>query len=440
MLRHEAQQLTQKLAPHSNAYIRGSDVQITTRPISPFNSRASRCLLLASTSPFFPPPIRLAIRKTPGDSGRSFHSTTPPLSPSSNGHGFTYRISASYSDKAKNFDSNKNLFNYNPFIRFQQSSPSNPDKSKEPESGEDAFFVSKIGNTGDVAFGVADGVGGYRDSGIDPKDFSHGLCNYMASTAYNYPAQSNSRSDKVVAPSVLRPKELMQSGYLGVCSDPKINGGGSTACVGTGRKDGSMEIANLGDSGFLHFRLGAVHAASKPQTHRFNMPFQLSSIPAKIAHQMALFGGKLPFADLPADSDVYNLDMQHGDVVVLASDGVWDNLSASDTLAIVTRYMSSLGAWTTPDREHGVEVSSKIMGLTGAEMSKSGHNSLQALLAISIAREAKVASQNPKRDGPFAKEVQRLYPRDNWHGGKPDDIVVVVVVALKEEGEAKSKL
>ncbi len=45
---------------------------------------------------------------------------------------------------------------------------------------------------------------------------------------------------------------------------------------------------------------------------------------------------------------------------------------------------------------------------------------------------ARAASINTSRDGPFAKEVKKYYPHETWHGGKIDDICVVVAVVQEE--------
>jgi protein phosphatase PTC7 len=57
------------------------------------------------------------------------------------------------------------------------------DKRTRPVSGQDAFFISRVGKSKDVAFRVADGVGGWDDTNIDPADFSHQLYDYMAYAA-----------------------------------------------------------------------------------------------------------------------------------------------------------------------------------------------------------------------------------------------------------------
>lgn len=100
-------------------------------------------------------------------------------------------------------------------------------------SGEDAFFMSHIARSNRyVLFGIADGVGGWTESGIDPGEFSHGLCGYMA----NATARPEAVDD-------LRPQKLLQYGYDRVQADPKIEAGGSTACVAAIQPNGTLEVA-----------------------------------------------------------------------------------------------------------------------------------------------------------------------------------------------------
>ncbi|OMP87665.1 Protein phosphatase 2C-like protein 7, mitochondrial [Diplodia seriata] len=336
---------------------------------------------------------------------------------------FAYQISASYSAKGHQFNPEYNLFNHNPFVRLTKKGG-----HKRPASGQDSFFVNQIGDTGAVAFGVADGVGGWTESGVDPADYAHGICDYMAVAANGYP------EGFVKGP--LHPKDLLQIGYDNVTSDDSIIGGGSTACIAAAEPDGSVEVANLGDSGFIHLGLNAVRYFSPPQTHAFNTPYQMSKIPAQMLAQMKLFGGSVAHAETPKDSAVTNHKVKHGDVLVFATDGVWDNLSPQDVLTIVGKNMTALGGWI--DAREEFVVSPHLRSLTErGGMSKSENNTLQALLALAVTGEAKAASLNTRRDGPFAKEVQKYYPGENWHGGKPDDICVVVAIAVEDGRESK---
>ncbi|OQE14585.1 hypothetical protein PENSTE_c034G01530 [Penicillium steckii] len=356
----------------------------------------------------------------------------------------SYRVAVSSSGKGRRFHPLKNAYNFDPTTTDVLGVSKEPTHSKSrksrPDSGEDAYFISRIGSspptqTQPIAFAVADGVGGWTESRVDPADFSHGLCTYMAKSALSW----------TNPPSTLRPKNLLQSGYDGIVSDPSIKAGGSTASVGIALPDGRVELANLGDSGSVLLRRAAVHTYSTPQTHGFNTPYQLSIIPPRMRQQANIFGGAF-LEDFPRDASVTNINMQHGDVLMLATDGVFDNLNNQDILKIITNRMIMTGAWKI-EPESGVDISNSLSSLTipGGIASAFSPPSLkedmeflqssltlQSLLAGSISGEAKVASVDFRRDGPFAKEAQRYYPGDYYRGGKVDDICTLILVAVDE--------
>lgn len=344
---------------------------------------------------------------------------------------FSYHVAASYIAKDRPFDPNHHVFHFNPYAQIQQ--PKSTPRSSRPESGHDAFFVSRVSDTGSVAFGVADGVGGWTESGVDPADFSHGLCAYMAAAAKEAHEEEGGRR--------VTSRQLMQRGYDAVSNDPSVQAGGSTACVAIGRPDGTLDVANLGDSGFLQLRLNAVHSFSEPQTHAFNTPYQLSIVPPSMAAKMAAYGGA-QLSDLPRDADVEEHDVRHGDVLVFATDGVLDNLFNQDILRTASRVMVSSGAWETSPTG-GVRAAddlSKFTELQASPFSPGKMVTLQSLLATQLVGVAKKASVNTRVDGPFAKEVQRYFPQEDWRGGKVDDICVVVAVVSEEKEAIKSKL
>lgn len=388
---------------------------------------------------------------------RGFHSTPGCFSTPSSSSRISYRVAVASSGKGRRFHPLKNAYNFDPSVSeaigvTKDKNPATRRKNR-PDSGEDAFFVSRVGTSGGpasadnadaVAFAVADGVGGWTESRVDPADFSHGLCGYMAETALAW----DEPADK------LRPKQLLQTGYDRVVDDPAIKAGGSTASVGVALPDGRVELANLGDSGSVLLRLAAVHHYSVPQTHGFNTPYQLSIIPPRMRAQASIFGGAF-LEDFPRDAAVTNVQMQHGDVLLLATDGVFDNLNNQDILKLVTSRMILTGAWTAiPDQGVGVSDSLAALTVPGGiaaafppPSSSASHSkehpsesqsrlestlTLQSLLAASIAGEAKIASVDFRRDGPFAKEAQRYYPGDYYRGGKVDDICALVLVAVDE--------
>ena len=110
--------------------------------------------------------------------------------------------------------------------------------------------------------------------------------------------------------------------------------GSSTACIlAFDQRDGTLESCNLGDSGFLVIRDGKVVARSQEQQHYFNAPFQLSIIPPALRPQ------RRSWEDKPEDSQLATTQLRHGDVIVLATDGLFDNVFDDE---IVHKVESSL--------------------------------------------------------------------------------------------------
>jgi protein phosphatase PTC7 len=152
--------------------------------------------------------------------------------------------------------------------------------------------------------------------------------------------------------------------------------------------------------------------------------------------------------DMPVNASVTTHRVRHGDVIVFGSDGVWDNLSPSDVLEIVTRYMMGFHGWETGslkvaddlsegDQEAAVTkatlVSPELTRLTEEGGVGTYERTIQAMLAVAVAGEAKIASMNERRDGPFARELKRYFPHEDWKGGKVDDICVVVAVVVQND-------
>lgn len=139
----------------------------------------------------------------------------------------TYKIGAAFSAKGRRFDTKQHLFYFDP----ARQSSDKPPFTGRPASGQDAFFVSTVGNSTSVAFGVADGVGGWIDSGVDPADFSHGLCRYLTHNARDHGKEK------------LGARQLLEQGYRDVVADEDITAGGSTACIAVGDRFGNLEVA-----------------------------------------------------------------------------------------------------------------------------------------------------------------------------------------------------
>ena len=96
--------------------------------------------------------------------------------------------------------------------------------------------------------------------------------------------------------------------------------------------------------------------------------------------------------------------------------------------------MTGFQVWETGAK--GMTISDSIHELTEkGGLPQKFEDSLQAFLAVAITGEAKMASLNTKADGPFAKKVQKKYPYEEFHGGKVDDICVIVAIVVKDKEE-----
>jgi len=237
--------------------------------------------------------------------------------------------------------------------------------------GDDACFIQRHKNI-HVA-GVADGVGGWRKYGIDPSEFSRRLMKICSELVLKGEFEPSS------------PQDLIARAFR-VLSLPPRPIGSSTACVVVLHHN-VLYTANLGDSGFLVMRKGKIIYKSKEQTHYFNAPFQLSLPPESVLNQGYI-------SDSPEKAELDRIEVESGDLVVLATDGLWDNVSDQ----IIEDHLSILS--------------------TGNEDVQLACNAL-ALTARRLAFDSCHVS-------PFALKASQ-HGLD-CPGGKPDDITLVLIL------------
>lgn len=136
--------------------------------------------------------------------------------------------------------------------------------------------------------------------------------------------------------------------------------GSSTFIIGV--LDGEyLKCANLGDSGFLHFKKhGDIYyffQKSNDQTHDFNTPYQLLNLPTHSDLTDLRSRGMIEQADtlennisrkektvqnLPCDAECINIELSHGDIIIMCSDGVLDNLFNYDIEKMINKYYSEM--------------------------------------------------------------------------------------------------
>ncbi|KAJ7777203.1 hypothetical protein B0H16DRAFT_1226242, partial [Mycena metata] len=177
-----------------------------------------------------------------------------------------------------------------------------------------------------------------------------------------------------------------------------------------------LKIAHVGDCMGMLVREGAVRWRSEEMWWRWNTPVQLIT-PSSAAH-------------------LFTLPVRAGDIVILASDGLSDNLWDEDVLEEVGRVGR---AWAGSDSGSASSSDTAVAGVDSARLRR---RTLAGMLSEALcSRARRVATRRAGREGgrrcdeddtPFARRARET--GKVYRGGKNDDIsVIVAVIAPAEE-------
>ncbi len=298
-----------------------------------------------------------------------------------------------------------------------------PHPDKVAKGGEDAHYIRVAPQGGVLA--LADGVSGhaapaephtglscaqarpsppacrFQDFGIDASLYSRKLLRNVADAALLAAASA--------APPT--PREL-----LAAAQDATREPGASTAVLAS--LDGAartLRCVNLGDSGYRLLRGGALAAASLPQQHEFDCPYQLGC---------AKFISNNDTAAMGAETDVA---LQEGDLLLLASDGLFDNMEEHELVQIATTALAAAPPGADGRGAHAAaqRVAAALAGAAAAHARDPGFDSPYAREAARAAAEARAAA------GPLGAFAAAL------GGKKPADKVPTVRALLRARGRGR---
>jgi protein phosphatase PTC7 len=204
--------------------------------------------------------------------------------------------------------------------------------SNRPDCGDDAFFVidsydltsssRQQNHTLCSAMGVADGVGSYARRGVDPSLLPWSLMDL---------------SKKILlTQQQLSIQQVLDKAYDTIVNNRLISMGATTACLVSmntmQNNPSNIELngVNLGDSACLIIRNGTIIFQTDIQTHSFNAPYQLA-VPRNDNN---------PKQNLPSHSQQFQYELTRGDIVIVTTDGLLDNLSKNDIVDIVLNMMN----------------------------------------------------------------------------------------------------
>lgn len=279
-----------------------------------------------------------------------------------------------------------------------------------------------------LAMGVADGVGSWFEKGVSARQYARELM-----VAAHQAVQVSYAKDHDIEPS-----EVLHAAWSTVLQKKIV--GSSTACVlALDPELGELHGINLGDSGFLIIRdktsdletarlrgtldgslmrkimnrdqdltpagrrKGAhVTYRSPQQLHYFNCPFQLGFAGADLVSDVVDDLSRIhsqtrekPLFETPENGVRLRVPVLEGDLILLATDGLFDNVDEDVLLEIVR---------AEPD---------------------------VARMTRKLVAKAYELSLDRSRDSPFArlaKENDLL-----WGGGMPDDITIIAARVMKHK-------
>ncbi|KAH0783334.1 hypothetical protein KY290_002932 [Solanum tuberosum] len=231
--------------------------------------------------------------------------------------------------------------------------------SKAFAGGHEAYFIA-CGKW----LGVADAVGSWSLEGSDPGVYAQELMQNSESIVSQCDTDSINDPKQVLNLSVSKTDSPGSSTVLIAHFDGKV-----------------LHVANIGDSGFIIVRNGSVYRKSSPMLHEFNLPIQIEK------------------GDDPSQLlEEYKIELDEGDIIVTATDALFDNLYDQEIVSIVSR---SLEADKSPQE-----------------------------IAEILATRVQQAGSSASGRSPFADAAQAA-GYVGYTGGKRDDVAVIVSVVQK---------
>ena len=180
-----------------------------------------------------------------------------------------------------------------------------PHYKKRERGGEDGWISSEN------MIAVADGVGGWNNRGVDPGIFTRELCGLVLA---RYRQWLTSKRRWQMDPWELLVESIKEARARGTCT---------FVLALLDEVDPHLRVLNLGDSGYMLLRRNRSQSykkvfRSEERQYKFNHPYQCGT------------GYKLPY-----HADVYFHQVKDGDLIIMGTDGLFDNLYEPDIMQCI---------------------------------------------------------------------------------------------------------
>jgi len=321
-------------------------------------------------------------------------------------------------------------------LRLVAGACSIPHPEKASSGGADSYFIAPSG----AGVGVADGVGEWEwRFKCNPRAFADELMEGCLRVTEEEAAAGLGNSNLDPGDVALR---ALAEGHVSA----RAFGSATALSVWLGQGKGKLGVANLGDSALMQLRRQRAgpllsmrcRSRTREQQHSFNCPYQLCCMPSEEDFPQLLAEGKHtlvkvlqkninPQQDMPEHSDTYVFPVQEGDLLVLGTDGVFDNLHDDEICQLTNQALSPF--------EAGEFFSS---GLAGLVPGPGAPSTPPTRLAEALAMAAFHRSKDLQAKTPFSVHAQKAgFYRI---GGKMDDITCVCAwVVRTDENKANDE-
>ncbi|GAA5915754.1 PP2C family serine/threonine-protein phosphatase [Sporobolomyces salmoneus] len=267
--------------------------------------------------------------------------------------------------------------------------------------GEDAYFLRND------SLGVADGVGGWSGhAGANPARWARKFMHHCSAELARY---ENIDDEMFLQYYQVDPVEVMQRAFEQCLRESKDEGiiGSSTALLAVLRND-ELHLANLGDCYCCVIRDNDYIFRSEEQQHSFNFPFQAGT----------------NSKDTPGkDAQRFMVKVKKDDIVLLASDGLVDNVFSDDLLEEILRFVS-----VSPSPSPSPVSSSSTNSSSTSTTPRYTLNKFSPqLVSETLCYRAKSVYDDPRAvASPFQNRAveEGLY----YAGGKKDDVTCLIGV------------
>jgi protein phosphatase PTC7 len=238
---------------------------------------------------------------------------------------------------------------------------------------------------------VADGVGGWNLHGIDPSAYSKNLCKLIENCWKKFEDKLAVCPDMYNNSKSNMSEKIVKSWIVQAVHQNREKGSSTVCALYLDKLNKTLYSSYMGDSCYLiarpldvgNFKL---FFKSEEQSHGFNVPYQVGTE-----------------GDNPCVAKTDKHIVEKDDVIIVATDGLWDNVEVSDIINHLNEFSRKSG--------------SVLIDTAG--------------FAKHLSKIAEELSQDKNHFSPFCKKaIDNYKSAKKYYGGKPDDITIIAAQVL----------